>query len=72
MNLFDLFALLLEAGHVAQNINLTAVGLGFGCLNLGGYFDRSIDELLGFDGLTHSTVYMLALGERLEEPGPGR
>jgi SagB-type dehydrogenase family enzyme len=63
---------LLEAGHVAQNLNLAAFGLGLGCLNLGGYFDRSIDELLGLDGLTHSTLYMLALGERLEEPAAVR
>lgn len=58
---------LLEAGHVAQNMNLVANGLGLGCVNIGGYFDREIDDLLGIDGLTHSTVYMVAIGRRLEE-----
>ncbi len=53
---------LLEAGHVAQNFNLIAAALGYGCVNVGGYFDRQIDDLLGLDGLTHSTIYMTAIG----------
>ncbi|MBI5030471.1 MAG: SagB/ThcOx family dehydrogenase [Chloroflexi bacterium] len=54
---------LLEAGHVAQNINLTALGLGLGSINLGGYYDRKIDDYLDLDGLTHSTIYMIAIGK---------
>ena len=53
---------LLEAGHVAQNVNLAAAALGLGCVNLGGYFDHDVDALLGLDGLTHSTIYMVAIG----------
>jgi nitroreductase len=53
---------LLEAGHVAQNLNLVATALGLGCVNIGGYFDREIDEYLDLDGITHSTIYMLAIG----------
>ena len=53
---------LLEAGHLAQNVNLAAAGLGLGCLDVGGYYDRQVDEWLGLDGVTHSTVYLLALG----------
>jgi SagB-type dehydrogenase family enzyme len=52
----------LEAGHVAQNINLVATALGLGCINIGGYFDHDADELLGFDGLNQSTIYMQAIG----------
>jgi len=55
---------LLEAGHVAQNLNLVANGLGLASLNVGGYFDRRLDELLGLDGLTHSAIYMVAIGGR--------
>lgn len=62
--------ILLEAGHVAQNINLVACGLGLGCLNIGGFFDRRIDELLDLDGLTHSTVYMVAIGGKVEVREP--
>ncbi|MBL8290915.1 MAG: SagB/ThcOx family dehydrogenase [Bryobacterales bacterium] len=53
---------LLEAGHAAQNLNLAAQALGMGTLNVGGYFDRPIDRLLGLDGVTHSTVYMVCAG----------
>jgi len=53
---------LLEAGHVGQNINLAANGLGLGAANIGGYFDRALDELLGCDGLTHSLIYVVAVG----------
>lgn len=53
---------LLEAGHVAQNINLVSSAIGLGSLNIGGFFDRPIDDLLGLDGVTHSTVYIVALG----------
>lgn len=49
---------ILEAGHVAQNINLTATGLGFGVINIGGYHDREIDRFMNFDGLSQSTIYI--------------
>jgi SagB-type dehydrogenase family enzyme len=54
----------LEAGHVAQNINLVSNALGLGCVNVGGYFDRQIDKLLGIDGITHSTIYMMGIGKK--------
>lgn len=49
---------LLEAGHVAQNINLAATALNLGVINIGGYHDRDIDQFLGFDGLRQSTIYI--------------
>ncbi|ASY82116.1 hypothetical protein BJK05_19880 [Pectobacterium polaris] len=52
---------LLEAGHVAQNINLVATALQLGVINLGGFYDRKIDDLLGLDGLNHSILYMNGL-----------
>ncbi len=52
---------LFEAGHVAQNINLTATALGMGVINLGGFYDRKIDNLLELDGLHHSILYMNGL-----------
>ena len=54
--------ILMEAGHVAQNLNLTATAMELSCLNIGGFFDRDIDRFLGLDGITHSTVYMVAIG----------
>jgi SagB-type dehydrogenase family enzyme len=54
--------ILLEAGHAAQNINLVANALDLGCRNIGGYFDRDIDRFLDLDGITHSSIYMMAIG----------
>jgi len=53
---------LLEAGHVAQNLSLVATALGYGSVNIGGFFDREIDEHLGLDGVTQSIIYMVAIG----------
>lgn len=53
---------LLEAGHAAQNINLTSTALGLSSLNIGGFLDREIDAFLGVDGVTHSTLYIIAVG----------
>ncbi|MBA5867456.1 MAG: SagB/ThcOx family dehydrogenase [Nitrospira sp. CR1.3] len=61
---------LLEAGHVAQNLNLVSQCLDLGCLNIGGFFDREVDDYLGIDGLTHSTIYMMAIGKVREFKGP--
>jgi SagB-type dehydrogenase family enzyme len=53
---------LLEAGHVAQNMNLAAAAMGVGCCNLGGFRDRELSQLLDLDGEDHFPVYALALG----------
>lgn len=57
--------ILLEAGHVAQNINLITNGLGLGSINLGGYYDHNVDDMLGLDGITHSTIYIIAIGNKV-------
>ncbi|GAA4971194.1 SagB/ThcOx family dehydrogenase [Pseudonocardia tropica] len=63
---------LLEAGHVAQNLALVANALGLASVGIGGYFDREVDELIGIDGLAHSTIYLTALGRDAgAAPGPG-
>lgn len=55
---------LFEAGHVAQNLNLVASAMGLGVLNIGGYYDRKIDDMLELDGLNHSTIYMVGVGNK--------
>ncbi len=49
---------MIEAGHVAQNINLAATGMNLGVINIGGYHDRMMDQFLEIDGLNHSTIYL--------------
>lgn len=57
---------LIEAGHVAQNLNLVATALGISVWNVGGFKDRVIDRLLGIDGVNHSSLYLHAFGPRAE------
>jgi SagB-type dehydrogenase family enzyme len=58
---------LLEAGHVAQNLQLAAEALGLGSVPLGGFYDSRLDELLGLDGVNESTLYCVAVG-RTDSP----
>jgi SagB-type dehydrogenase family enzyme len=55
--------ILIEAGHLAQNANLTAQEMGLAAACIGGYSDRDVDRYLGFDGLNESTVYILLFGQ---------
>lgn len=49
---------LLEAGHVAQNLNLVATAMGLGVINIGGFYERALDNFLNIDGLNHASIYM--------------
>ncbi|HLG16590.1 MAG TPA: SagB family peptide dehydrogenase [Blastocatellia bacterium] len=60
---------MMEAGHLAQNMNLVATALGLGSVNIGGFFDRQVDALLGLDGLTHSAVYLVCVGKSVISAG---
>ncbi|WP_458199754.1 SagB/ThcOx family dehydrogenase [Blastococcus deserti] len=58
---------LLEAGHVVQNLDLVASALGLACLDLGGFLDRMLDETLR---LTHEvSLYGAAVGHPSTEDG---
>jgi SagB-type dehydrogenase family enzyme len=61
--------MLIEAGHVAQNLSLAAAGLNMGSLCIGGFLDEKIDEFLDLDGLDHSSLYLIAVGKESEQ-GP--
>lgn len=55
--------ILLEAGHIGQNIYLTSSALGLGCCAIGGFGNYEIDKLLDIDGVSESSIYMFALGK---------
>ncbi len=58
---------LLEAGHLTQNLNLAASAIGLACLDLGGFLDRMLDETLR---LTQEvSVYGVAIGHPSTEDG---
>ena len=54
--------ILFEAGHIAQNINLAALALGIGTLNLGGFFDTQVAALLNIDIEEEIPLYAIAAG----------
>ncbi len=53
---------LIEAGHIGQNILLAAESLGLGAYPNGGFWDRKVDAFLGVDGVNESVVYCLVAG----------
>lgn len=55
---------LIEAGHVAQNVDLAAAALSLPAANLGGFFDRELEALLELDGVESSVLYAIAVGSR--------
>lgn len=55
---------LLEAGHVMQNLLLSAAALGLGAVPLDGFYDSKIDSLIGADGVEHAALYLACIGVR--------
>jgi SagB-type dehydrogenase family enzyme len=53
---------LLEAGHVTQNLLLTATAIGLGAVALGGFFDNRVDALLGLDGVDVGSLVAACVG----------
>ncbi|MDQ2855289.1 MAG: SagB/ThcOx family dehydrogenase [Acidobacteriota bacterium] len=54
--------ILLEAGHLAQNLCLVAAEQKLGSLCMGGYTDSRLNRFLGFDGISEAVVYSVAVG----------
>ena len=52
----------LDAGHIAQNVALGAVALGFGSCQIGAIYDDEANALLDVDGVEESVIYMTAVG----------
>lgn len=55
--------ILLEAGHVTQNICLVAAEGGHASLCMGGYRDGALNRLLGLSAPAEGVVYTLGLGQ---------
>lgn len=55
--------ILLEAGHIGQNVYLICGALGLKCCAMGGARDKHLEELLDIDGVSESVVYSFAVGK---------
>jgi SagB-type dehydrogenase family enzyme len=56
-------AMLLDAGHIAQNLYLAVESIGAGCCAIAAYSQEMWDKLLGLDGKDEFTVYLAAVGK---------
>lgn len=55
---------ILEAGHIAQNIHLACVSLGYGSVAVGAYDDDDVANALGIEGRGH-VIYLITAGRPL-------
>lgn len=55
--------ILLDAGHVCQNLYLACEAIGAGTCAIAAYDQDAIDELLQIDGKDHFTVYLAPVGK---------
>jgi len=55
--------LLLEVGHIGQNLCLAATSMGLGACPVGAFWDDELNRLLGLDGVTETAQYIIAVGK---------
>lgn len=55
--------MLIDLGHVGQNVMLSASALGLGSCCMAAFDQEVCDELLGVDGVDEYTVYAITVGE---------
>mgnify|MGYP001597827467 FL=1 len=55
--------MLIEAGHLAQNICLLATELGLGTCSIGGFIDDKVNQLLDIEFQKEFSLYVIAVGK---------
>jgi SagB-type dehydrogenase family enzyme len=60
---------LLDAGHVGQNLYLVATALGLGPTAIGGFFDRELGALLELPE-DEEPFYVVCIGQPASEEAP--
>jgi SagB-type dehydrogenase family enzyme len=58
--------LLLDAGHICQNLYLAAEALGCGACAVGSFDDGELNSTLGLDGVTRFVAYAGTVGRKEE------
>ena len=52
----------LDAGHIAENLALSATSLHLGSCQIAALYDDEVNQLINVDGLTESTIYLSVVG----------
>lgn len=55
--------MLIEAGHLAQNLCMFATTEGLGCCTLGGFIESKVISLLDIGNVNEYPLYMVGVGE---------
>lgn len=55
----------LDAGHIAENVALTAAAMGVGTCQIAAIFDDEVNEIIGVDGTEESAIYLTTVGTPL-------
>ena len=53
---------LLEAGHIGQNLYLAATSMGLGACAVGAFLDDKLNDLLAVDGEEEAALYLISVG----------
>lgn len=56
-------SILLDAGHICQNLYLASESVGYGTCAIGNYHQDLSDNLIGVDGINEFVVYMAPVGK---------
>ncbi len=54
---------MIEAGHVCQNLYLAAESINAGTCAIAAYYQQKIDDLIGVDGKNEFTIYLAPVGK---------
>lgn len=54
---------LLEAGHIGQNLYLAATSMGLGACAVGAFLDDGVNDLLRLDGEQEEALYIISVGK---------
>ncbi len=54
----------LDAGHICQNLHLSAESIGAGACAVGAFDDDQLNGLLGLDGVERFVTYLAGVGKR--------
>jgi SagB-type dehydrogenase family enzyme len=60
--------MLFDAGHLAENLYLTANALSLGCTTIAGFVDDRLNELIGVDGVNEYGLYLFVAGRMPRQP----
>lgn len=63
--------MLLDAGHIGQNVHLACTAMALGSCMIGAFHDDLLADLIGVDGLAEFVVYAAAVGWPEPQPCAG-